>query len=62
MRDVTVVKHNWETMKNAIQDHIASLNWGYRVALREKNVKYLNASGSFVGPHTLKVRQFQTPS
>ena len=42
-------------MKNAIQDHIASLNWGYRVSLREKNVKYLNAYGEFVGPHKLKV-------
>ena len=42
-------------MKNAIQDYIASLNWGYRVSLREKNVKYLNAYGEFVGPHKLKV-------
>ena len=32
-------KHNWGTLVKAIQAHIGSLNWGYRVALREKKVK-----------------------
>uniref|UniRef100_A0A8C6UKH1 thioredoxin-disulfide reductase (NADPH) n=1 Tax=Neogobius melanostomus TaxID=47308 RepID=A0A8C6UKH1_9GOBI len=32
------VKHNWDTMKTAINDYIGSLNWGYRVALRDKEV------------------------
>jgi hypothetical protein len=41
-------------MVNAVQDHIGSLNWGYRVALREKNVNYLNAYGVFVDSHTLE--------
>ena len=35
------------------QNHIRSLNWGYRVALRDKNVTYLNAYGSFVDAHTI---------
>ncbi|XP_060095658.1 thioredoxin reductase 3 [Heteronotia binoei] len=48
------VKHNWETMVEAIQNYIGSLNWGYRVALREKSVTYLNAFGEFVGPHKIK--------
>ncbi|XP_015284849.1 PREDICTED: thioredoxin reductase 3 isoform X2 [Gekko japonicus] len=48
------VKHNWETMVEAIQNYIGSLNWGYRVALREKSVTYLNAYGEFVGPHKIK--------
>lgn len=48
------VTHDWEKMVNAVQDHIGSLNWGYRVALREKNVNYLNAYGVFVDPHTLE--------
>jgi thioredoxin reductase (NADPH) len=43
-----------EKMVNAVQDHIGSLNWGYRVALREKNVNYLNAYGVFVDSHTLE--------
>ncbi|KAM9293230.1 thioredoxin reductase 1, cytoplasmic isoform 4-T6 [Morus bassanus] len=48
------VKHNWMTMTEAVQNYIGSLNWGYRVALREKNVTYENAYGEFVGPHTVK--------
>lgn len=42
-------------MVEAIQAHIGSLNWGYRVALREKKVNYINAFAEFVDPHTLKV-------
>lgn len=30
------------------------MNWGYRVALRDKNVAYINAYGTFVDAHTLK--------
>ncbi|KAF6119606.1 hypothetical protein HJG60_010080 [Phyllostomus discolor] len=46
-----MVKHDWEKMTEAVQSHIGSLNWGYRVALREKKVTYENAYGQFVGPH-----------
>ena len=42
-------------MVEAIQAHIGSLNWGYRVALREKKVQYLNAYAEFIDAHTLKV-------
>ncbi|XP_044157323.1 thioredoxin reductase 3 [Bufo gargarizans] len=48
------VKHNWETMKENIQNYIGSLNWGYRVSLRDKNVRYENAYGEFVEPHKIK--------
>ncbi|KAG1683808.1 Thioredoxin reductase 3 [Nymphon striatum] len=48
------VNHNWETMKNKIQDYIGSLNWGYRVQLREKEVKYVNAYAQFTDSHTIK--------
>ena len=50
------VGHKWEKMVENIQAHIASLNWGYRTALRKKSVKYLNALTEFVDPHTIKVR------
>lgn len=50
------VTHNWTKMVEGIQNHIGSLNWGYRVALREKKVDYLNAYATFVDEHTLKVR------
>uniref|UniRef100_A0A8C9BH19 Thioredoxin reductase 1, cytoplasmic n=3 Tax=Phocoenidae TaxID=9740 RepID=A0A8C9BH19_PHOSS len=49
-----IVKHDWERMTEAVQNHIGSLNWGYRVALREKKVTYENAYGQFVGPHRIK--------
>ena len=55
-RFLSIAQHNWETMVEAIQAHIGSLNWGYRVALREKKVNYLNAFAEFIDPHTLKVR------
>lgn len=31
-------KHDWSKMVTAIQEHIGSLNWGYKVQLREKKV------------------------
>ncbi|ROT75942.1 hypothetical protein C7M84_005499 [Penaeus vannamei] len=48
------VGHTWSKMVEGIQNHIGSLNWGYRVALREKKVDYLNAYATFVDEHTLK--------
>uniref|UniRef100_A0A8D3DZX6 thioredoxin-disulfide reductase (NADPH) n=1 Tax=Scophthalmus maximus TaxID=52904 RepID=A0A8D3DZX6_SCOMX len=48
------VKHNWETMRTAMNNYIGSLNWGYRVALRDKNVNYVNAYAEFTEPHTIK--------
>lgn len=47
------IKHNWDTMKNAIQDHIGSLNWGYRVDLRDKKVNYVNGYGEFINNHKI---------
>ncbi|VEL13679.1 unnamed protein product [Protopolystoma xenopodis] len=41
-------------MVEEIQNHIGSLNWGYRVALREKSVTYINAYGTLIDPHTIK--------
>ncbi|XP_054935394.1 thioredoxin reductase 3 isoform X3 [Physeter macrocephalus] len=48
------VKHNWETMSKAIQNHIGSLNWSYQRALREKAVAYVNSYGEFVEHHKIK--------
>jgi len=46
--------HDWNKMKNAVQDHIGSLNWGYRVQLRDKKVTYTNAYAKIVDKHTIK--------
>lgn len=45
--------HDWGKMVGAIQDHIGSLNFGYRTALRDNNVTYMNAYGTFVDAHTI---------
>ena len=42
-------------MVEGIQNHIGSLNWGYRSALGDKGVKYINGRASFIDPHTIKV-------
>eukprot|EP00899_Mesostigma_viride_P004200 jgi/Mesvir1/13781/Mv15950-RA.1 len=46
-------QHEWETMVTSVQNYIGSLNWGYKVQLRDSKVTYLNAKGKFVGPNTL---------
>ncbi|KAG2431917.1 hypothetical protein HYH02_013136 [Chlamydomonas schloesseri] len=48
------IEMNWEELVTGVQNHIGSLNWGYRVSLREASVKYLNAKGSFVDAHTVE--------
>ena len=45
---------DWPKMVESIQSYIGSLNWGYRVALRDKGVKYLNEYAAFEDPNTLK--------
>ncbi len=46
--------HSWSTMVANIQDYIHSLNFKYRVDLRDKKVKYENLLGKFIDPHTLE--------
>ncbi|XP_063050424.1 thioredoxin reductase 2, tandem duplicate 2 [Engraulis encrasicolus] len=48
------VSHDWATMAAAVQGHVKSLNWGHRVQLQDKKVKYLNMKGSLVDEHTVK--------
>lgn len=47
--------HSWDGLRDSVQNHIRSLNFGYRVALRDKNVTYLNKLGAFKGPHELEL-------
>ena len=47
-------EHNWTKLVQTVQNHIGSLNWGYRVQLRDKKVSYLNSYASFVDQHTVK--------
>jgi thioredoxin/glutathione reductase (selenoprotein) len=47
------LEHNWAKMVNSVQDHIASLNFGYRTELRSANVTYINALAAFDDEHTV---------
>ncbi|NWR33918.1 TRXR2 reductase, partial [Tachuris rubrigastra] len=48
------VHHSWSVMAQAVQNYVKSLNWGHRVQLQDKKVKYLNMKGSFSDPHTVR--------
>merc|ERR1712112_629546 len=52
--DKAQVNHDWAKMVEEVQNHIGGLNWGYRVALREKQVDYLNEYAEFVDANTLR--------
>ena len=47
--------HDWNALVEGVQNYIGSLNWGYRVALREAKVNYLNEFAEFKDEHTLLV-------
>ena len=47
-------KHNWSILRQNVQDHIKGLNFGYKVALREEGITYLNKLGKFKDDHTLE--------
>uniref|UniRef100_A0A8D8LWN3 thioredoxin-disulfide reductase (NADPH) n=1 Tax=Cacopsylla melanoneura TaxID=428564 RepID=A0A8D8LWN3_9HEMI len=48
------VTHNWANLRQAVQNHIKSVNWVTRVMLRDKKVEYLNAQGQFVDQHSIE--------
>lgn len=48
-----IMKAHWNVVRDNIQNYIRSLNFKYRVRLREKNVLYLNKLAKFVDTHTI---------
>lgn len=39
--------HNWEVLRNNVQNYIKSINFGYKSRLSEIGVDYINAFASF---------------
>lgn len=37
-----------------VRDHIKSLNFGYKVDMRENGVQYFNELAAFIDPHTIE--------
>mmetsp|Transcript_32649 Transcript_32649/g.53988 ORF Transcript_32649/g.53988 Transcript_32649/m.53988 type:complete len:490 (+) Transcript_32649:168-1637(+) len=46
--------HKWETMVQNVNEHIHSLNFGYRSELMEKGIKYYNSYAQFLDKHTVE--------
>ncbi|KAL3943036.1 MAG: hypothetical protein SGBAC_002854 [Bacillariaceae sp.] len=46
---------HWKTARTNIQNYIRSLNFKYRVRLREKSVQYLNKLATLKDAHTIEV-------
>ncbi|XP_014788741.1 thioredoxin reductase 2, mitochondrial [Octopus bimaculoides] len=52
--NIPEVNFSWEEMAVGVQGYVRSLNWNHRVQLKDKNVDYFNAKGSFVDDNTLE--------
>ena len=50
----SLVAHNWVKLVDKVQNHIKMANFNYRVNLRNKKVKYINAFAELTDPHTIK--------
>ncbi|XP_027421798.1 thioredoxin reductase 2, mitochondrial isoform X3 [Bos indicus x Bos taurus] len=50
---VAQAPHSWATLADAVQNHVKSLNWGHRIQLQDRKVKYFNVKASFVDTHTV---------
>lgn len=47
--------HNWQDMTLNVQNHIKSLNFGYRSEMLKNQIKFFNAYASFVNNNTAKL-------
>jgi len=54
LKNIVGGEHVWETMRENIQNYIRSLNFKYRVNLRENSVNYLNKLAKFKDAHTIE--------
>ena len=50
------ITNNWQALVENIQNHIRMLNFQYRVGLRSKQVRYINALAKFVGPNKISYK------
>eukprot|EP01134_Creolimax_fragrantissima_P003810 CFRG3810T1 len=45
--------HDWGALVDTVQNHVGSLNWGYKLGLRSNKVEYINALATFSGPNSV---------
>lgn len=53
-------QHDWSAMISNVNNHIRSLNWGYKTQLMKEEVKYYNALASIEDAHTVKLIDTKT--
>lgn len=46
-------KHDWSKMITQINNHIRSINWGYKTDLRQRDITFYEKFATFVNPHTV---------
>lgn len=48
-------KHNWGKMISNINNHIRSINFGYKKDMKNKKITFFEEYASFVDPHTVEL-------
>jgi len=51
----TSATNSWEDVSSKIQDHIRSLNFGYRKKLTSEQIKYYNKLAKLISPHEVEL-------
>eukprot|EP00922_Rhytidocystis_sp_ex-Travisia-forbesii_P033952 GHVS01050449.1.p1 GENE.GHVS01050449.1~~GHVS01050449.1.p1 ORF type:complete len:609 (+),score=96.39 GHVS01050449.1:247-2073(+) len=54
--DLPPHQHDWQTLVQTVQNHVKSLNFGYKNGLRSSGVTYTNALAKFVDANTLEYK------
>eukprot|EP01084_Bolivina_argentea_P015190 28397_1 len=48
------IKFSWAKLSDTVTSYVRSLNWGYKVQLREQGIKFIKAFAKFVDDHTVE--------
>jgi thioredoxin reductase (NADPH) len=54
--EMSDAKLNWSKLTENVTDYIGGINWAYKVALRDKNVKYYNSYAQLIDSHTIEFK------
>ena len=47
-------QHNWQTLRNGIQNYIKGINFGYKSKMSEIGVDFVNAYAKFTNPNEVE--------
>eukprot|EP00485_Elphidium_margaritaceum_P020260 CAMPEP_0202727154 /NCGR_PEP_ID=MMETSP1385-20130828/184979_1 /ASSEMBLY_ACC=CAM_ASM_000861 /TAXON_ID=933848 /ORGANISM="Elphidium margaritaceum" /LENGTH=500 /DNA_ID=CAMNT_0049393393 /DNA_START=47 /DNA_END=1549 /DNA_ORIENTATION=+ len=48
------MKFSWEKLIETVNNYIRSLNWGYKLQLKEQGITFFKALAKFIDPHTIE--------